>query len=258
MDDDCNTANAISAVFELVKFANSNLNEGSTKEFAAGVYEILDKLCNVLGIILEKEEEKVGDEDYIEEMIAKRAQAKKDIGSKRNCIKRYKRRNKVVKSLISGNMEENKILGEHSDLFQIIKDTMELKDIDIINYSPLTLAYIGDGIYEIVIRTIIVDQANRQVNKIHKAASNLVKAHTQAEMIFAIMDKLTEQELAIYKRGRNAKAVTRAKNASMSDYRTATGFEALMGWLYLTNKSERMMLLIKEGLSIIEKEEDSK
>ena len=78
MDDDCNTANAISAVFELVKFANSNLNEGSTKEFAAGVYEILDKLCNVLGIILEKEEEKVGDEDYIEEMIAKRAQAKKD------------------------------------------------------------------------------------------------------------------------------------------------------------------------------------
>ena len=151
----------------------------------------------------------------------------------------------MVKSLISGNMEENKILGEHSDLFQIIKDTMELKDIDIINYSPLTLAYIGDGIYEIVIRTIIVDQANRQVNKIHKAASNLVKAHTQAE-------------LAIYKRGRNAKAVTRAKNASMSDYRTATGFEALMGWLYLTNKSERMMLLIKEGLSIIEKEEDSK
>lgn len=94
-------------------------------------------------VILEKEEEKVGDEDYIEEMIAKRAQAKKDmrfcngwsdswwIGSKRNCIKRYKRRNKVVKSLISGNMEENKILGEHSDLFQIIKDTMELKDIDI-------------------------------------------------------------------------------------------------------------------------------
>lgn len=78
MDDDCNTANAISAVFELVKFANSNLNEGSTKKFAAGVYEILDKLCNVLGIILEKEEEKVGDEDYIEEMIAKRAQAKKD------------------------------------------------------------------------------------------------------------------------------------------------------------------------------------
>lgn len=137
------------------------------------------------------------------------------------------------------------------DLFQIIKETMDLKDIDIINYSPLTLAYIGDGIYEIIIRTLIVDDANRQVNKIHKAASDLVKAGTQASMIFAIMDELTEQEVAIYKRGRNAKAVTRAKNASMSDYRTATGFEALMGWLYLTSQSDRMMQLIKMGLENI-------
>lgn len=136
----------------------------------------------------------------------------------------------------------------NGDLFEIIKETMELKDIDIMNYSPLTLAYIGDGIYEIVIRTVIVDEANRQVNKIHKAASDLVRAHTQAEMIFLLMDELTEEEVNIYKRGRNAKAVTRAKNASMSDYRTATGFEALMGWLYLTGQSERMMFLIKEGL----------
>lgn len=136
----------------------------------------------------------------------------------------------------------------NNDLFNIIKEAMELKDIDIINYSPLTLAYIGDGIYEIVIRTVIVDEANRQVNKIHKSASDLVKAHAQAEMIFLLMDKLTEEEIKIYKRGRNAKAVTRAKNASMSDYRTATGFEALMGWLYLTGQSDRMMFLIKEGL----------
>lgn len=143
-------------------------------------------------------------------------------------------------------MKENK-----QDLFQIIKETMDLKDIDIINYSPLTLAYIGDGIYEIIIRTLIVDDANRQVNKIHKAASDLVKAGTQANMIFAIMDELTEREVTIYKRGRNAKAVTRAKNASMSDYRKATGFEALMGWLYLTGQSDRMMKLIKIGLENI-------
>ena len=84
------------------------------------------------------------------------------------------------------------------------------------------------------------------MNKIHKAASNLVKAETQAKMIHLIMDDLTEEEVRIYKRGRNAKAVTRAKNASMSDYRTATGFEALMGWLYLTGQSERMMQLIKK------------
>lgn len=135
------------------------------------------------------------------------------------------------------------------DLFNIIKENMELEEIQITDYSPLTLAYIGDGIYEIIVRTVIVDEANRQVNKIHKAASNLVKAETQAKMIHVIMDDLTEEELRIYKRGRNAKAVTRAKNASMSDYRTATGFEALMGWLYLTGQSERMMEFIKKCIT---------
>lgn len=132
------------------------------------------------------------------------------------------------------------------DLFHIIKQNMDLEEINITDYSPLTLAYIGDGIYEVIVRTVIVDEANRQVNKIHKSASNLVKAETQAKMIHYIMDDLSEEEVKIYKRGRNAKAVTRAKNASMSDYRTATGFEALMGWLYLTGQSERMMELIKK------------
>lgn len=141
-----------------------------------------------------------------------------------------------------------------SDLFDIIKESMELKEIDITDYSPLTLAYIGDGIYEIVVRTVIVDEANRQVNKIHKAASELVKAQTQAKMIFRLMDRLTDEEQLVYKRGRNAKAVTRAKNASMSDYRTATGFEALMGWLYLTGQTERMLSLIKLGLEEIKHE----
>lgn len=149
---------------------------------------------------------------------------------------------KLVKS------EELRVKSENRDLFGIIKDAMELEEIDVINYSPLTLAYIGDGIYEIVVRTMIVEQANRQVNKIHKAASELVKAQTQAKLAFIIMDELKEQEVTIYKRGRNAKAVTRAKNASMSDYRTATGFEALMGWLYLTGQSERMLELIKKGI----------
>ena len=139
------------------------------------------------------------------------------------------------------------------DLFNIIKQNMELEEINIIDYSPLTLAYIGDGIYEVIIRTVIVDEATRHVNKIHKAASNLVKAETQAKMIHFIMDDLTEEEVKIYKRGRNAKAVTRAKNASMSDYRTATGFEALMGWLYLTGQSERMMELIKKCITCVEK-----
>ena len=79
---------------------------------------------------------------------------------------------------------------QNMDLFEIIKNKMELEEITITDYSPLTLAYIGDGIYEIIIRTVIVDEANRQVNKIHKAASNLVKAQTQAEMLHLIMDDL--------------------------------------------------------------------
>ncbi len=146
----------------------------------------------------------------------------------------------------------------NSDIFEIVKQNMDLDDINITDYSPLTLAYIGDGIYEIVIRTVIVDEANRQVNKIHKAASNLVKAGTQAKMIHYIMDDLTDEELTIYKRGRNAKAVTRAKNASMSEYRTATGFEALMGWLYLTGQSERMMKLIKKSVTVFTAEDNNK
>ena len=140
------------------------------------------------------------------------------------------------------------------DLFGIIRKKMELKEINVNDYSPLTLAYIGDGIYEIVVRTIIVDEANRQVNKIHKASSQLVKAQSQAKMIHLIMDMLTEEEKSIYKRGRNAKAVTRAKNASMSDYRVATGFEALMGWLYLSGQSDRMMELMKTGIELFKQD----
>ena len=143
---------------------------------------------------------------------------------------------------------------QNMDLFEIIKNKMELEEITITDYSPLTLAYIGDGIYEIIIRTVIVDEANRQVNKIHKASSQLVKAQSQAKMIHLIMDMLTEEEKSIYKRGRNAKAVTRAKNASMSDYRVATGFEALMGWLYLSGQSDRMMELMKNGIELFKQD----
>ena len=140
----------------------------------------------------------------------------------------------------------------NNDIFKSIKESMGLKEINIVDYSPLTLAYIGDGIYEIVIRTMIVDEANRQVNKIHKAAADLVKAKTQSDMILS----LYEDEARVYKRGRYAKAITRAKNASMGDYRRATGFEAVMGYLYLTEQSERMMELIKKGLNNIKEDKE--
>ena len=144
----------------------------------------------------------------------------------------------------------------NKDIFKSIKESMGLKEINIVDYSPLTLAYIGDGIYEIVIRTMIVDEANRQVNKIHKAAADLVKAKTQSDMILSLYEELTEEEARFYKLGRNAKDVTRAKNASMGDYRRATGFEAVMGYLYLTEQSERMMELIKKGLNNIKEDKE--
>lgn len=129
-----------------------------------------------------------------------------------------------------------------------LKKHFELENRDLKTYSPLTLAYIGDGVYEIVIRTILVSQGNCPPNKLHRRASALVKAEAQSDMMAVIEPLLTEEEMAVYKRGRNAKSYTMAKNASMSDYRRATGFEALMGYLYLSGNEERMVELIKVGL----------
>ena len=134
------------------------------------------------------------------------------------------------------------------NLVGYIKEKLELSPTDIKSYSPLTLAYIGDGIYDLMIRTMIVEKGNAPVNKLHKKVSSLVKASAQMEIFHIIEPILTEEELAIYKRGRNAKSYTSAKNASMSDYRIATGFEALMGYLYMTDELPRLLELIKLGL----------
>ena len=123
-----------------------------------------------------------------------------------------------------------------------------LEEQDLRTYSPLTLAYIGDAIFELVVRTVLVERKNTQPEKLHKAATKIVKAETQALMIEVLKEELTEEEMAVFKRGRNAKAVTRAKNASMSEYRRATGFEALMGYLYLKGEIERMIELIHLGV----------
>ena len=131
---------------------------------------------------------------------------------------------------------------------EYMREQFGFADADIRTYSPLTLAYIGDSIYDLVIRTLIVKHGNSQPNKLHKKASALVKASAQAAMAEKLLPVLTEEELSIYKRGRNAKSYTMAKNATMLEYRKATGFEALMGYLYLKEETERMIDLIKMGL----------
>lgn len=145
-------------------------------------------------------------------------------------------------------------MGESINLFDFITDYLETERFEAGLYSPLTLAYIGDGIYEIIIRTFIVTKSgNEQVNKLHKKSSSLVKAETQAKLIHAIMEELSPEEERIYKRGRNAKSFTAAKNASIKDYRTATGFEALCGYLYIKGDMERLLFLVKSGLRNLEK-----
>ena len=129
-----------------------------------------------------------------------------------------------------------------------IKEIFDCKEQDIRSFSPLTLAYIGDAVYDLVVRTIVVERGNRAANVLHKTTVKYVNAAAQAAIIQAVLDVMTEEELAVYMRGRNAKSNTMAKNASVEDYRKATGMEALIGYLYLSNRFHRVLELVKLGM----------
>lgn len=135
-----------------------------------------------------------------------------------------------------------------------IREQFQLHDVDIRSYSPLTLAYIGDGIFDLVIRTVVVGKGNTRASQLHRRTSRIVKAQTQARMIERLESELTEEEAEIYRRGRNAKSPTMAKNATMADYRRATGFEALMGYLYLTDRFPRVVELTRKAAEALELE----
>ncbi len=123
---------------------------------------------------------------------------------------------------------------------------------DIRTYSPLTLAYIGDAIFDVIIRSILVNKGNTAVNNLHKKASSIVKAGTQAALVKVLEDEFTEEEADYYRRGRNSKPHTKAKNASTMEYLDATGFEAVMGFLYLTGNMDRACELVKKGIEKLE------
>ncbi|MGN0349025.1 MAG: Mini-ribonuclease 3 [Roseburia sp.] len=133
------------------------------------------------------------------------------------------------------------------EIASYLREKFCLEEVDIRTYSPLALAYIGDGIYDLIIRSVVLAKGNTRAGALHKRTSGIVKAQTQAQMIEALLPLLTQEEEEIYRRGRNAKSPTMAKNATMSDYRKATGFEALMGWLYLQDEIPRLVELIQEG-----------
>lgn len=141
--------------------------------------------------------------------------------------------------------EEEDIL---EDLLEMIRETFEMPNVQPEQYSSLGLAYIGDAVYDMVIRTLVLRLGNGKVKKFHKITSGIVKAESQAKLIQELLPQLSEEEMSVFKRGRNTKSATSAKNASIVDYRNATGFEALLGYLYLKQDMERALALIKSGL----------
>ena len=111
--------------------------------------------------------------------------------------------------------------------------------------GPLKLAYLGDAVYELIIRTVLMDERERPVKKMNKKAQSLVNATTQAEVAVVITDDLSEEEKAVFLRGRNAKSSSVSKHSDIHDYRIATGLESLFGYLYLKDDMERAVELVK-------------
>lgn len=128
------------------------------------------------------------------------------------------------------------------------------KEVDLL--PPLTLAYIGDAIYEVYVRTYLISKMNVPVHKLHTMCIKFVKAKAQSDIIHFLEDKLTDEEKDIVRRGRNAKSGTIPKNADITEYKYATGFEALMGYLYLKGRIERLEEVFK--LCIIKVTESNK
>lgn len=127
--------------------------------------------------------------------------------------------------------------------FQLFKNKFTKEEVRQLN--PLVLAFIGDGVYEVFIRSYIIDRnRNMPVHKLHIKTISYVRAHEQSNFMNQLIELLNEEELSIYKRGRNAKSGTIPKNADVREYRNATGFEALIGYLYLIDDKERLEELL--------------
>ncbi len=138
--------------------------------------------------------------------------------------------------------------------FAIIADAFDMPCPDADSYSSLALAYIGDCVYDLVIRSVVVGKNHTSVNDLHHKTIHYVKAESQARVADALKEYLTQEEADIYRHARNAKSNTKAKNASIVAYRKATGLEALIGWLYIRGQNDRILKLITLGFSKTETE----
>lgn len=143
-----------------------------------------------------------------------------------------------------------------SSAFFRMAESLGFRPADTREMAPLSLAYLGDTVYDLYVRSYLVHRNPLTVNELHRQSSLLVCAAAQAEAYHKIEDMLTEQEADIFRRGRNAHSATVPKNASVSDYRTATGVEALFGWLFSRGEDERIDLLMNRILTESDKNEE--
>ena len=132
------------------------------------------------------------------------------------------------------------------------EEIFSLREADSRIYSGLPLAFIGDCVFELTIRTLVLSKGNMQVQKLTRRCQEIVRASSQAAMIREIIGDLTEEEQAVIRRGKNSSPSSKAKNASTEDYLWATGYESLIGWLYLENRQDRLLEIIKAGLETSE------
>ena len=120
------------------------------------------------------------------------------------------------------------------------------------NLNPNILAYIGDGVYEVMIRKYVVSKGTPHIDAIHKETVKYVKGQSQAKALRGIMSTLNEDEMIVAKRARNKKTLSKPQNIDPVSYKLATAFEALIGYLYTTEQEERMKELVEESIAIIE------
>lgn len=144
------------------------------------------------------------------------------------------------------------------EIFKLYKEKLNLKAVDVQTTSPLILAYIGDCLYDLAVREYVVSNFPGVVNAVNQKKTTFVCAHAQSEIMGYLIGQgvLTDEEMSVYRRGRNQKSATHSKNSSIQEYRRATGFEALIGYLYLTEQYERMIDLEARGITHLRTLED--
>lgn len=138
-------------------------------------------------------------------------------------------------------------MNKEQSIFRKVNTRLTGEDIAML--SPLQLAYIGDAVYELLVRTYLLSR-DLSVNELHKGATKYVRAGAQANIVHSLEEILTEKEINIVKKGRNAKTNTSPKNADMIDYKYATGFEALFGYLYLKSEEDRIYELFEKIIEL--------